>query len=129
MYRYRYGEWPQRLEITSRTLWSLAVQFGRENLGRLAERLEIRTIPESPDGVYPAESLTVSGEAAASASPTPGATSSRTETRAWPIAHSSTKLQAGLASTRSRPPGAEWSNPEASQVPASGRSDLSGSKP
>ncbi len=63
VYRYRYGEWPQRLEITSRTLWSLAVQFGRENLGRLAERLEIRTIPESPDGVYPAESLTVSGEA------------------------------------------------------------------
>jgi hypothetical protein len=62
-YRYRYGEWPQRLEITPRTLWSLAVQFGPENLQRLAERLEIHTIPESPEGHHPVETLTVSGDA------------------------------------------------------------------
>ena len=34
-----------------------AVTFGPENLGRLVERLEIHTMPESPESQHPADAL------------------------------------------------------------------------
>jgi hypothetical protein len=51
-YRFRYGEWPTRLEVSPNALWSLARELHHENFGRVAKRLEIRLIEERASSPY-----------------------------------------------------------------------------
>jgi hypothetical protein len=62
-YRFRYGEWPKRLEVSPRALWGLAVRLDYQNLARVAERLEIRSVRIDRSDPLAVEPMTVSGDA------------------------------------------------------------------
>jgi hypothetical protein len=62
-YRFRFGQWPERLEISPFALWGLAMQLGSENFQRVAGHLEIRSFRLSPDAQHEAELMALSGEA------------------------------------------------------------------